>query len=286
MAVHALVSPGGSPGVTTTALALALAWPAPVVLAECDPACGDILAGLFAGHLTAPRGLLGVAFEAGRGPAAMAAELAGQLAPLDGSASRMFLAGLSDPRQAPGLSPAWPAVARTLAGYPSDVLADCGRLDAGDGQPVAVLAEAAMVLMVLRPSLRQIARARPRIEMITALPGGTGRLGLLLVGEGRYGAREVSTALGAPVVATLPLDARTAAVLSDGDGRRTGLTGRPLLRAAATAAAAIRKAAPAPAADQAGHLSRSSGGAGGAGGLPGWDVGAAGAGSVPARSMP
>ena len=27
MAVYALVSPGGSPGVTTTALALALTWP-------------------------------------------------------------------------------------------------------------------------------------------------------------------------------------------------------------------------------------------------------------------
>src|SRR6185312_13594229 len=112
MAMFALISPGGAPGVTTTALAIALTWPRSVILAECDPAGGDILAGLFAGHLPAPRGLLGVAFEAGRGAEAMSAEAAGQLAALDGSGSRMFLAGLSDPRQAPGLVRAWPAIAR------------------------------------------------------------------------------------------------------------------------------------------------------------------------------
>jgi len=269
MAMYALVSPGGSPGVTTTALALALAWPAPVLLAECDPAGGDILAGLFAGHLTAPRGLLGVAFEAGRGQAAMAAELAGQVAPLDGSASRMFLAGLSDPRQAPGLAPAWPAIARTLAGSAHDVIADCGRLDAGDGQPAAVLAEAVAVVMVLRPSLRQVARARPRIEMITAMLGGPDRLSLLLVGEGGRGAKEVAAALGVPVVASLPLDGKTAAVLSDGEGRRTSLVGRPLLRAAGTAAAALRRAGPGWAAGQAGRGARTAGGGTGLpGGLP------------------
>jgi hypothetical protein len=36
--LYALLSPGGSAGVTTTALALALTWPRPVILAECDPA--------------------------------------------------------------------------------------------------------------------------------------------------------------------------------------------------------------------------------------------------------
>ena len=67
MTMYSLISPGGSPGVTTTALALALTWSRPVIVAECDPGGGDVLAGLFAGHLSAPRGLLGVAFEAGVG---------------------------------------------------------------------------------------------------------------------------------------------------------------------------------------------------------------------------
>ncbi len=115
--------------------------------------------------------------------AAMSAEASAQLAALDGSGDRMFLAGLSDPRQAPGVAPAWPAIARMLSGQPCDVIADCGRLDAGDGQPAAVLAEAKLVAMVMRPSLRQVAAARPRIEMLAELRGGTDRLGLLLVGD-------------------------------------------------------------------------------------------------------
>jgi len=243
MSLYALVTPGGSAGCTTTALALTLTWPHPVILAECDPAGGDILAGLFAGHMPAPRGLLGVAFEAGRGVAAMSAEAGAQLAPLDGGGTRMFLAGLSDPRQAPGMAPAWPAIARMLSSQPCDVIADCGRLDAGDGQPSAVLAEARLVAMVLRSSLRQIAAARPRIEMLAQLLGGAERLGLLLVGDKSHSYGEISRTLGIPVLASIPLDARTAAVLSDGVGRRTSLMDRPLMRAAHAAGAAITKAA-------------------------------------------
>jgi len=238
-----LVSPGGSPGCTTTALAMTLTWPGPVTLAECDPAGGDILAGLFAGHLPAPRGLIGVAFEASRGAAAMSAEASSQLAALDSDGRRMFLPGLSDPRQAPGVAPAWAAIARMLSSQPSDVIADCGRLDAGDGQPAGVLAEAALVVLVMRSSLRQVAAARPRIEMLTELLGGSDRLGLLLVGDGIHGSAPITSTLGVPVLARLPHDAKTAAVLSDGVGRRTGLEDRLLMRAAQAACAAITKAA-------------------------------------------
>ena len=50
MTVCALLSPGGSPGVTTAALAMALTWPGPVLVAETDPSGGDVLAGFFAGQ--------------------------------------------------------------------------------------------------------------------------------------------------------------------------------------------------------------------------------------------
>jgi hypothetical protein len=239
----ALASAGGSPGCTTSALAITLTWPGPVILAECDPAGGDILAGLFAGHLRAPRGLLGVAFEASRGADAMSAEVSSQLVALDSGGDRMFLPGLSDPRQAPGVAPAWPAIARMLSSQPGDVIADCGRLDAGDSQPVGILAEAALVVLVMRSSLRQIAAARARIEMLTHLLGGPDRLGLLLVGDGMHGSAEITRTLGTPVLANLPHDAKTAAMLSDGAGRRTRLEDRPLMRAAQTACAAVAKAA-------------------------------------------
>jgi hypothetical protein len=238
--LYALVSAGGSPGVTTSALALSLGWPGQVILAECDPSGGDILAGLFAGHLPARNGLLALAIEAGQNPEAAAA-LWPQLIELDDERGRLLLAGLSDPRQATGLAPVWPVLAGTLAAQPADVIADCGRLDAGGG-PEPVLAVASLVVLVLRPTLRQVSKARARVEMLTQMLGGTSRLALLLIGEGTHTAREVARALGVPVTGALPYDLKAASVLSDGVGSRRGLQARPLIRAAGPAGRALRDA--------------------------------------------
>jgi hypothetical protein len=246
MALFALVSPGGSPGVTTAALALALGWPGQLIIAECDPSGGDIMAGLLAGHLPAGAGLLSLALEAGHGTDTPAAALWRHLVELDDERSRLLLAGLSDPRQAAGLAGLWPALAATLAGMPADVIADCGRVDlAADVRPVLVAAS--LAVMVLRPTLRQISRAVPRIEMLTGLLGRQ-RLVAMLVGEGTCSARDVARAIGIPVAATLPHDAKTAAVLSDGSGNRRGLSARPLARAAIAAGRPLREAAQAAAA--------------------------------------
>lgn len=242
MALYALVSAGGSPGVTTSALALTLGWPSQVILAECDPSGGDILAGLFAGHLPASRGLLSLAFDAGRGPDAAALALWPQLIELDEARQRLLLAGISDPRQGAGLASAWPALAAAFCSIPADVIADCGRLDAGDG-PLAVLTAARVVVLVLRPTLRQVARARARIEMLGQLLGGLQRVTLLLAGPGAHAPRDVAKALGVPIAGTLPDDYKTARVLSDGVGRRRDLSARPLLRAAAVAGRALRAGA-------------------------------------------
>jgi hypothetical protein len=247
VSLYALVSAGGSPGVTTTALTLSLGWPGQVILAECDPSGGDILAGLFAGHLPARNGLLALAIEAGQNPEGVAAALWPQLIELDDERGRLLLAGLSDPRQSTGLAPAWPVLATMLAAQPADVIADCGRLDAG-GAPEPVLTVASLVVLVLRPSLRQVSKARARVEMLTQLLGDNGRLALLLIGEGTHSAREVGRAVGVPVTATLPHDPRAAAVLSDGAGNRRGLQARPLIRAAGPAVRALRDAAGAQAA--------------------------------------
>ncbi|HWF82395.1 MAG TPA: hypothetical protein VN695_17600, partial [Streptosporangiaceae bacterium] len=218
-------------------------WPKPVVVAECDPSGGDILAGLFAGHLKAPRGLLGVAFEAGRGHSAIAAELSSQLVPLDDTGNRKFLAGISDPRQALGLSPVWPGIAIALASLEADVIADCGRFDAGATQPLGVLAEAAAVVMVMRPTLRQVAAARPRVEMVSQTLGGRDKFGLLLIGDQGLRPVDIARTLDVRVLASLPDDATTARVLSDGQGRRSRLDRTPLLRAATPAARSIAQLA-------------------------------------------
>jgi hypothetical protein len=239
--VYALVSPGGSPGTTTAALALALGWPGPAIVAECDPAGGAVLAGALGGHVPAAIGLMEHAIEAGRNPQAAAAGLAAQLVPLDTSRTRMVLPGLTDPRQAVGLAAAWPAVAMTLTAQRCDVIADCGRLDASDAQPHAVLAAARTVAVVLRPTLRQVWAARPRIDMLAQLLGGTDRLVLLVNGPGTHPPSEIAGTLGVQVAAVLPDDARSAAVLSDGAPRRRQFGSGPLMAAAKRAGQALRR---------------------------------------------
>ena len=193
MSLYALVSAGGSPGVTTSALALTLGWPSQVILAECDPSGGDILAGLFAGHLPATKGLAPLALAAGQSADAATAALWQQLIELDDERGRLLLAGVTDPRQGIGLAAAWPVLATALAALPADVIADCGRLDA-----VApyVLTVAAVAVLVMRPSLRQVSRARARIKMLSQVMGDPSRVALLLVGEGTLSEREIAGALG------------------------------------------------------------------------------------------
>jgi cellulose biosynthesis protein BcsQ len=70
MALIAIAADKGAPGATTTALALAAVWPRPVLLAECDPAGGDLVYRLPAadgGRLDQRRGLLSLAVAARRG---------------------------------------------------------------------------------------------------------------------------------------------------------------------------------------------------------------------------
>jgi MinD-like ATPase involved in chromosome partitioning or flagellar assembly len=214
-----------------------------VIVAECDPSGGDILAGLLAGHVPAARGLTEHAIEAGRDSDAAAIGLARQLLPLDATRRGTVLPGLTDPRQALGLASAWPAVAASLAAQRADVLADCGRLDAGAAEPTAVIAAAQTVVLVLRPTLRQAWSARSRVDMLTHLLHGRDRLVLMLTGSGTHSPRDIAQALQVPVAAALPHDPSAAALLSDGTGARNQISSAPLLRAARVAGAALRRKA-------------------------------------------
>jgi len=241
MAVFALASAGGSPGVTTAALAMALGWPSQVVVAECDPSGGDVLAGLLSGHLPARTGLLPLALEAGGGAEVPAEALWRQLIELDEQRNCLLLAGISDPRQSAALQSSLPWIADALQGLKADVLADCGRLDAVAAvRPV--LSAASLAVLVLRPTLRQVSRAVPRVEMLTNLVGRE-RVMTLLVGEGSASGREIARTLGVPVAGQLPDDPKTAGVLSDGLGSRRALDSRPLLRAATAAGRRLRDVA-------------------------------------------
>lgn len=254
MTVVALASAKGSPGVTTLALALAHVWPRPVLLAECDPAGGDVAAGFLAAAADPGRGLLDLTVAARR--ADLATALGGHLLALDGTGTRLLLAGLSDPAQAAVVAGWWDRLATlfTALGTPGgpappsgagaggvaggglDVLADCGRLAAAH-PPTPVLRRADTVLVVLRPTLRGIAQARAAVAGLrTGDPTVDRRLLAVPVGAGSpYPPREVARALGVPVV-PVAADARAAAVFSDGAPARRRFAASGLLRSARTLA--------------------------------------------------
>lgn len=251
MALIALVSAKGSPGVSTAALAFALSWNSPTIVAECDPAGGGILAGV-AGRLSLPadHGLLRLAMADSRH--GLTDEFWSQLVDLgEPGRQRLLLPGIASPRQAATLAVTWPRLAALFAGLGRNdnggrpnwnLLADCGRL-AAPHAPWPVLARADLVLLVLRPiSLRTIAPAWPALgELREALAAPDApSLGLLLIGGGQYGRREVEQHLGCPVVATLPYEPRAAAALAGAEPSRSR---RTLLRAAAAAQAPICSAA-------------------------------------------
>lgn len=236
MTVIALVSAKGSPGVTTTALACALSWHRRLVLAECDPAGGSVLAGYLGGALDGPRGIGELAVgELRNGNLEQA--FWSQLVDLDAPRrERLLLPGVVDPAQAGSVAPLWQRFADFFVsldrGSPAyDVLVDCGRLQVV-GPPWPILRAAAIVLVVTAAHLPDLSSTRATVRAIERdfaehrVPPGS--LRLLLVGDG-HGRSEVSRALRLPVIAQLPDDVRTAEVLSHGGTVRGS---RPLMRAA------------------------------------------------------
>lgn len=251
MALYCLVSPGGSPGATTTALALALSWPREVVLAECDPAGRRILPGYLAERLNGSPGPgllgLGMALDHQRGDGVPAARVEHFTLPLDEQRRAWLLHGIRDPRHASQLN--WPLLAQALIGAcgtsAMDVVADLGRVGGSD-TPTALLQRADVVVMVLRRSLPQVDAAQPRLD---ALQTGVRRVGLCLIDSGRYGAGEIRKALfGLPVLAELPHAPADAQVLSDGAPRRVSFRTSLLMRAAASLGEAMRRLGHEPAA--------------------------------------
>ncbi len=235
----ALCSAKGSPGVTTSALALTLGWPRPAILAELDPAGGDVLAGYGRGQVAAG-GLAELEVAARRGE--LADQLAAHLLRLDEAGTARLLPGLVDPVSARRVD--WGRLAAALAALgdgAADVLADCGRLRA-EHFPADVVRRAAGVLLVTGSTLRAVRAARQAVvELREELTAGAGALNALVVGPSEpYGEREIGEALGIPVVGSLPRDVKAAAVLSDGAPAGRLFAQSALLRAARAVAVRLR----------------------------------------------
>jgi MinD-like ATPase involved in chromosome partitioning or flagellar assembly len=277
--VVAVIGAKGAPGATTAAVALAVCWPRPVLLADADLGGGDIAAGWLAGRAGLDRGLLSFAAATRHAPRATAAELAAFVTAVPDAPGVLLLPGLAHAGQASALDErVWTRLVDAAAGpWPPadpadrmvrvDVVADCGRI--GAGTPWPLVAAAAVVLVVTRPTLRGVHHARHALAAVQAGLGETGRVGLVVCGPGPYPAGEVGQAVGLPVRAVLPDDPRAAAALSDGTpgsrgwarttlGRAAGAAARPL--AAALAAEPVLRSGP------------SAAGSDASGWLPGWAI--------------
>lgn len=215
MAVIALTSASGSPGVTTTALGMALLWPRPVLLVEADPTGGSgLLAGYFRGTREYVTGLIELALTSSSIHDGLA-EVSERIE--DTTVS--FVAGTRSHTQAPALRDLWQPLSEELADLEStgqDVIVDAGRLGLV-GAPEPLLANADLTLIVTRTTLPAISAVRSWADSVQRGTSDWQQSGVLVVGERQpYSSREVAHALNLPVVATLPEDPDSAAVFSRG----------------------------------------------------------------------
>ena len=233
MAVIALTSASGSPGVTTTTLALALSWPRPVLVVEADPTGGSgLLAGYFRGTREYVSGVVELALSPFDLPRAL-----GEVAQRISATQVSFVAGTRSPAQSAGVRDLWAPLAAALASLEEagqDVLVDAGRLGLS-GSPSPLIATADLTLLVTATSLPALAASRGWVES-AARTDGWRRSGVLLVGEDEpYGRAEVAKVLGLQVLGAVVRDAEAAAVYHRGaTPPRRFDTGRYIRSVAAT----------------------------------------------------
>lgn len=224
MAVIVCTSGPGAPGVTTSALALTLAWPRHVLLvdADRDPA-QTVLAGYLRGLDAGGRGLPSVA-QAHREHRPLDDELwLHTVALLEGdTVERRFLPGFAQPAAVRLFDGIWPSLGSALDVLDArgiDVLVDAGRI--GPGLPTGLAQAADAVVVVARSNLRSLAALRLHLptlrEQLTGLPVAV-PVGLGVVGPGQpYATAEIGAQFELEPWFELPHDAKAAGVLLDGD---------------------------------------------------------------------
>jgi len=166
MGLYAVCAAKGSPGVSTAAVALGLTWTVPAVVADLDPAGGDLGLRYRDGEgrpLDPDRGLMSLAAAVRRGSegadVAEHLQLAGGGLPL--------LLGVSRPEQVTALGTSWQHVAHSLATMPgADVVADCGRVLPGSAT-MPILTRADAILILTRPAMEDLYHLRERLRALT-----------------------------------------------------------------------------------------------------------------------
>jgi hypothetical protein len=213
--IVALCSAKGSPGTTTTALALTYAWPRDVLLVEADVSAGSaILAGHLNGREAHERGLLGIGLAHRRHGRITEDDVWRQS--LELTSGRFLLPGLWDPVQAAQLTATWPGLAKTLRELADvDVIIDFGRLGtAFDAGPLLPYCD--LVLAVGRCTLADAYALTRRIPALGSILQPHA-LRLVTVGpKDPYPPSELARKLEIPLLCALPWDPAGAGVYSHG----------------------------------------------------------------------
>lgn len=240
MTVYAFASAKGSPGVSTAVAAIAVSWPAPVVLADVDPAGGDVMwrnRTVNGGPLDPDRGLLslGAAVRRGAAQADLTEHLQQTAMGID------VLVGLASPDQLSGLGAAWGQLPAVFAQHRTDVLVDCGRVVPGSAA-MPVFAGADVVVLVARPDICGTAHLRERLRSLRStlgIGGPGGKPAAVVVTTPYRDTRSAadlqqlfdSERLGVTVLGVIAEDPKAAKIMS---GERVGQVRKTLLGRSAT----------------------------------------------------
>lgn len=180
MALVALASAKGSPGVTTAAAVLGALWPRQVLLAECDPSGSDIAIRMTAAGgqpLNPERGLVSLAAAGRKGLGDEIIMAHSQR--LDGGLD--VLLGVRAPEQVGGMGGLWQPLGMALNQmYSADVLADCGRIGPVSPQ-LPVVQAARLVVLACAATGSSVAHLRERLSALAHHVDA--HLGVLLIAD-------------------------------------------------------------------------------------------------------
>lgn len=221
MAVITLTSATGAPGVTTTALAMAVAWPRPTVLVEADPVGGSaVLTGWMQTTHTHSRGVVDLTMA--QREQRLAAVLPTVLIPITNTTVRLLQAARSH-GQAISAASIWQPlleIFRRLEHNGIDVIVDAGQLGM-TGYAKALLDGADVAAIVTRSSVPAIAAARGWAKALSDDFGDRGvthNLGVVVIDPNHpCRPKQVQDLLHQlPVIATIAYDLAAAEVYSVG----------------------------------------------------------------------
>lgn len=235
-----LFSVKGSPGVTSSALALAAVWPRQVVMVEADPTGSDLSYRCRASHggpVDAEPGLLRLAATVRSGvpgPQVLSDE-AQALA-----CGVQLVQGVAASAQSRGFGPIWSTIGQVCANAMVDVIVDLGRLERSS--PVMAIAGAADVLLpVVSTTLESVLHLSNGLQdvMGALAQAGLVNVGPIIVGADESGRRdcadldEVLHKAGLPTLPAqpIPYDPRALTRLERGE-RVEKLAKTPLIRGA------------------------------------------------------